>query len=170
MELLNFLYCKPCGEEKEVSVIHWKESGRYIVGQCAASRMPRTYRKDRVVRYHNGAEQLLQDPFPPPPPSLERAAGQSSERLRGDKSSGPEILFTGFPSVQRADLEQKAMNAGMHVVSSVTRGLSYICGGPNAGPTKLEKAREKGVWILNQPLFIRLLETGELPDDEPEFV
>lgn len=162
MEKISFLYKKADGEEKDVSVINWKESGRYILGVCADSHKPKTYRKDRVVQYHDGAELLMVEPFSGPPPIVTHKSVKTS--------SDTEILFTGFPSVQRAVLENKADEAGMVVVKSVTKNLSYLCGGPTAGPAKLDKARSMGVWILNQPTFLLLIETGELPDEEPDFV
>lgn len=160
MERITFLYKKPGGEEKEATVVNWRESGRYILGACPDTYHPKTYRKDRVVRYYDGAESLLKEPFSGPPPAI------SPSR----RSSGTEILFTGFPAVQRAVLESKAEEAGLIVVKTVTKNMTYLCGGPTAGPAKLEKSREKGVWILNQPAFFQLLETGELPDEEPDFI
>lgn len=161
MKNLSFLYKKSSGEENEVVITNWRESGNYIFGVCLVARQYRTYRKDRIVCYRDGVEHVLVEPFPAPPPLVQK---QSNAELV------TEILFTGFPSVQRASLEARATAAGLTVVKSVTKNLDYLCCGPTAGPAKLEKARDKGVWILNQPAFFSLLETGELPDEEPEFL
>lgn len=161
MENLSFLYRKPSGEEKEVVITHWRESGNYILGVCLVAHQHRTYRKDRIVCYRESAEHVLVEPFPEPPPLVSK---------KPDPRFVTEILFTGFPSVQRASLEAHAAAAGLTVVKTVTKNLDYLCCGPTAGPAKLEKARDKGVWILNQPAFFSLLETGELPDEDLDFI
>lgn len=155
---LSFHYRDGKGKEADWVVSKWKESGRYISGWTESGY--RTFRKDRVICYRNSGETLLSDPFSVPPPKIERFK----------RAVGPEMLFTGFPAVQRASLEMRATEAGMVVVKSVTKNLTFLCGGPTAGPVKLEKARAAGVWILNQPMFFQLLETGELPEDEPEWL
>ena len=48
-------------------------------------------------------------------------------------------------------------------VKTVTQSLRYLVTGPNAGPTKLQKAREQEDVILNTDQFHIVLETGELP-------
>lgn len=53
----------------------------------------------------------------------------------------------------------------MNVVTTVTQGLNYICGGPNAGPKKMERARAQNCWVLDERQFLVFVETGELPDD-----
>lgn len=150
MSTLSFTYRKPDGEEKAVTLANWRESGKYLEGMCLEHHAPRTYRKDRVACYHDGAESQLDDPFPLPPPPVVRA---------------PEILFTGFPAATRSELEQFAVQSGMKVVKSATQNLAYLCGGPNAGPSKVDKARKNGAWILDRVSLYALVETGELPEE-----
>lgn len=45
---------------------------------------------------------------------------------------------------------------------SVTKSLDVLCYGYNAGPKKLQDAREKDTMILNREEFIALATTGEL--------
>jgi BRCT domain type II-containing protein len=47
-------------------------------------------------------------------------------------------------------------------VGSVTRNLAFLCAGENAGPKKLQKANEQGVYILSKDQFVHLIETGEI--------
>lgn len=70
---------------------------------------------------------------------------------------GVEILFTGFKSSQRQELEDLAEAAGMIVRKSVTKGLSYLCTGPNAGPTKLAQAIDTGASIIELDEFLSIL-------------
>ncbi|CAJ0700458.1 hypothetical protein LMG18102_03224 [Ralstonia mannitolilytica] len=160
---LEFLYQNQKGERKEYSLTDWEEVGHYIEGICVRARAFRTFRKDRVIQYLYGCDSLLRNPRPsgPPPVRVANSAGmeRAGERL--------EILFTGFPSAQRAELEQRAADAGLHVCKTVTQGLHFLCVGPNAGPSKIRKSRERGSYIVSYEQLLALLETGELPDEEP---
>lgn len=85
---------------------------------------------------------------------------------RGWKPSSPsahdihgrtiEILFTGFSKERRAELEDQAEMSGMFVRKSVTKELSYLCAGPNAGPAKLAAANEHGVQIISEGEFMQM--------------
>lgn len=79
------------------------------------------------------------------------------------KKTGPEVCFTGFSPSRRERLEEDARAARLEVVTTVTRSLKYLVTGPNAGPAKLQKARQQNVTLLNADQFHDLLETGELP-------
>lgn len=152
---IRFIYHAPGKEQKEVTLLgNWKESGRYLCGVDACSNSFKTFRKDRVVSYLDGSESLLESPFTLPPPSVSKEAEHFSE-----------ILFTGFPSVKRTYLEGLVASLGMKVCKTVTKNLTYLCVGPNAGPTKVEAARNQHVFIVSQPQLLALLETGELPDE-----
>lgn len=133
----------------------WAESGKYLQGFCLVDGGFRTFLKHRVLEYLAGSSERLSDPHPPAPPPPTKS-----------KEARAEILFTGFPSAQRAALEEVAGRSGMKVVKTVTNGLTYLCCGPNAGPTKVSSARERGLYILSDASFQALLETGELPDHE----
>lgn len=73
------------------------------------------------------------------------------------------ICFTGFSISDRAKLEREALDAHLHVVKSVTKTLRYLVAGENAGPAKLEKAKDQDVVLLNIEQFRQMLDTGELP-------
>ena len=74
-----------------------------------------------------------------------------------------QICFTGFGTSERAELEAEAIRLEMEVKSSVTKTLRYLCTGPDAGPSKVTKAKEQGVMILSPEQFHALCETGEVP-------
>lgn len=162
---LQFRYRNAKGEEQEHTLSNWKEDGAYLRGFQLEAGAPRTYLKFRVTAYHDGCERLLQDPFAPPPDRLARAETSAARRPTDER---PQILFTGFPKVQRADLERRANESGLRVVKTVTEHLAFLCGGPNAGPSKVADARAKGVLILRQDELLRLCETGEMPDPTDE--
>jgi BRCT domain type II-containing protein len=74
-----------------------------------------------------------------------------------------EICFTGFSHVEKEELVGLAKNARLRVTTAVTKTLSFLCAGENAGPTKLEKAHAQGIIVMNRVEFENLLETGEIP-------
>lgn len=147
MECLVFNYRDAQGQESVWIIKHWQELGKYIAGTALKDERYRTFRKDRILAYLDASEMALETPFvePPPPPIAK-----------------PDILFTGFPAAQRAELEAIATENGMSVRKSVTQQLIYLCCGGNAGPTKVEGARKNGAFILTEGAFIALIKTGEL--------
>lgn len=88
-----------------------------------------------------------------------------SSRNIQERHNKLEICFTGFVKAEKESLIDKAIAAGMHVRDGVAKNLHFLCCGYNAGPKKIESAREKGVLILVASQFIQMLETGELPID-----
>lgn len=150
---LRFIYRDAQGVVAEWHLTRWKENTRYIQGRNEQDTLPRTFRKDRVVEYLEGAEQLLGDLAPPAP---EPAPREPADRR-------PQILFSGFKQADRARLEQLAEEKGLNVVKNPTVHLAYFCGGYNAGPAKTEAARERGAFILTEEQLLHLFETGEVP-------
>ena len=77
-----------------------------------------------------------------------------------------EICFTGFPDSEKSDLAKLGTEAGLVVVGSVTRNLSFLCKGQNPGPVKLRKATSQGVLIVTLDQLKQILQSGELPENE----
>ena len=73
-----------------------------------------------------------------------------------------QVCFSGFSATDKAELSAQAVESGLEVVGSVTKNLAFLCAGENAGPAKLEKAREQGVHVLTREEFTHLLDTGEI--------
>ena len=76
-----------------------------------------------------------------------------------------EICFTGFQDSEKAKLEAQAIARGLKIRTKVTQNLSYLCTGPNAGPSKIEQARGLGVSFMSAEQFHAMCETGEVPLD-----
>jgi DNA ligase (NAD+) len=66
--------------------------------------------------------------------------------------------LTGF---DRPGAEAAIRAAGGHAASSVSRKTDYLVAGENAG-SKLAKAEEFGVTVVDEAAFVRLL-AGEAP-------
>ena len=156
MQFLEFVYVNSSGESKARALERWAEEGHYITGyDVAAKGAPRTFRKDRIARYLNGCDALLTDPFQHPPPKPDLSAPEDNK---------PQILFTGFGSARRAELETATAAAGLAVVKTVIQRLVFVCAGPNAGPAKVAKARVQGCYIVSEAHLPELLESGVLHD------
>lgn len=151
---LRFIYRDAKGQVLEWNLIRWHEHAHHIQGRSEHDTIPRTYRKDRVLEYLAGAEQLQGELAPPAPQPAPRAP--TDDR--------PQILFTGFKQADRDRLEQLAAEQGLRVVKTATAHLAYLCGGYNAGPAKVHAARDKGAFILSEEQLLHLFETGEIPE------
>jgi NAD-dependent DNA ligase len=154
MQPLRFVYRDAMGNVREWTLTRWHEHVAHIQGRSEHDTTPRTFRKDRVQEYLAGAEQLQGELAPPTP--------EPSPRLPADDR--PQILFTGFKQADRSRLEQLANEQGLRVVKTATAQLAYLCGGYNAGPTKVQAARDKGAFILSEEQLLHLFETGEIPE------
>ena len=149
MDAISFNYTDSRGHTTDWQISNWKESGRYVQGICSVDGQFRTFRKDRINHYLETSEEVLTEPYTPPPPTVD---------------TRPEICFTGYPKVQRSALETLANEYRMAVKKDVTKGLAFLCCGPNAGPAKVARARDRGCLIIDEPGLRMMLGTGELPE------
>lgn len=68
------------------------------------------------------------------------------------------MVFTGtMPTLDRATAQTMAQNVGAIVTSSVSKKTDYVVAGVEAG-SKLTKAEQLGVKIINQEEFLKLLQ------------
>ena len=82
--------------------------------------------------------------------------------LKPKKESKIEICFTGFTPTAKNELEKIAIANNFHIAKSITVNLNFLCCGQNAGPSKMKKAEEQKVILLNVEEFYNLIETGEI--------
>lgn len=97
--------------------------------------------------------------------SFEPLSGRSPYSLNQKHSEKFEICFTGFKKAHKEKLAELAEVHNMIVRGSVTTHLDFLCCGYNAGPKKVEKSRMQGVVVFNEPQFLKMIETGELPEE-----
>jgi len=74
-----------------------------------------------------------------------------------------EICFTGYSPSEKKELMQIAADNDVHVAKTITKGLMFLCCGPNAGPSKMAKSEKQGVKLIDKETFFNILETGEIP-------
>lgn len=84
------------------------------------------------------------------------------ENAKQRKEKQNQVCFTGFSATEKAELSQLAQAANLEVVGTVTKKLAFLCVGENAGPTKLQKAKEQGNHIMSREQFLHLLDIGEI--------
>ncbi|MBF6560677.1 MAG: NAD-dependent DNA ligase LigA [Candidatus Binataceae bacterium] len=88
---------------------------------------------------------------PPPEPAAGRAG------LRGKS-----FVLTGMlAALSRDEAERKILAAGARVTGAISRKTDYLVAGAEAG-SKLRKAGELGVKMLDEEAFLKLLDGGEL--------
>ena len=154
---VTFIYRDAKGNISARTVADISETEDYLQGICLSSNGLRTFRKDRILEKfpdQSSAEARVSyhaSNSPPPKPT------PKSHHLL-------DICFTGFKSNDKERLVTLAETTGLTVRDSVTRNLNFLCGGYNAGPAKIEKARKQGVVFLSEEQFVHLVETGELPE------
>jgi DNA ligase (NAD+) len=74
--------------------------------------------------------------------------------------TGKTLVLTGtLPTLKREEAEQKILAAGGKVSGSVSMKTSYVIAGEEAG-SKLDKANELGVPVIDEAAFLRLLKGG----------
>lgn len=158
---LLFTYQDSRGIITKRNLIRWHEDDRYIYGVGADGIGARTFSKTRILETFNSQADWESCAHPEPQNSPEREAAY--QRVRRGPDNRLQIAFTGFAAARRAELESVAGEAGLRVCKGVTAGLSFLCAGPNAGPSKVAKSREQGVVILSDDEFFNLIENGEIP-------
>ena len=68
------------------------------------------------------------------------------------------ILFTGtLQNLSRERAKALAKNKGFKIASSVTSKLDYLVIGENSG-SKLKKAKELNIKIINEEEFLKLID------------
>jgi DNA ligase (NAD+) len=86
--------------------------------------------------------------------------GASSGPIEGPLS-GKTLVVTGtLDRFSRSEAEEAIRAAGGHAASSVSAKTDYLVAGDKAG-SKLAKAEQLGVPVLDEDAFRRLLERGE---------
>jgi DNA ligase (NAD+) len=82
----------------------------------------------------------------------------AEKRVRGTALAGLTFVLTGtLPTLTRDEAKARIESAGGKVSGSVSKKTNYLVAGEDAG-SKLDKARELKVPILDEPALLKLLE------------
>lgn len=158
-----FTYCNAKGHLGAYEIANVSESAGYYQGFLTDGGGIRTFRKDRVIEYHDSldlAEAAIPADYVPP------VTKKSISRATPKKTS---VCFTGFKKDIKSELTLLAQTSNLTVVDNVSSKLAFLCCGFNAGPVKLHKARMAGTLILSEMQFRSMLDTGEIPEADTSF-
>lgn len=91
--------------------------------------------------------------------NLIRTAPSRAEQEAQTPVSGKKIVFTGkMTAGSRSDMQALARNLGATVQTSVSGVTDLLVCGRNVGSKKMEKARSKGVRVMTEKEFMRLID------------
>jgi DNA ligase (NAD+) len=83
---------------------------------------------------------------------------QRGDQPGGHVLVGKTLVFTGaLSSGSRDELSKKAKACGAKVAGSVSANTDYLVAGDNVGQNKTQAARDKGVTVIDEAEFLRLL-------------
>jgi DNA ligase (NAD+) len=99
----------------------------------------RDYPKEEILNFISLAEKIKKKPK------------KYSKKLKGKS-----FVFTGTMKMDRIKAQEAVRSLGGEVSSSVSENTSYVVVGENAG-SKLDKARELEIQILNEYEFLKLV-------------
>ena len=97
-----------------------------------------------------------------------REAGVNFDHVKKEKVAGAlaglTFVLTGtLPTLSRDEVKRRLEAAGAKVAGSVSKKTSYVVAGEEAG-SKLDKARELGVKVLDESEMLKLLQHGNIED------
>jgi len=144
------------------------KTDKYLQGVCTDDHRYKTFRLDRIIKELDSGDNALvvlesyKEHFSKVAPQIVSKPRNIQGKLQ--------VCFTGFKAVLKKELSDRAEAAGMHVAKSVVMDLDFLCVFGDLSPAntlknkKLTKARQQGSILLNETEFIKLLETGEIPE------
>lgn len=90
---------------------------------------------------------------------LQMALSADQQQIASDKLAGKNIVISGVFERHSRD-EYKAMiesNGGKNV-SSISNKTSFVLAGANIGPSKMQKAQQLGIEMIDEDTFLNMLE------------
>jgi DNA ligase (NAD+) len=86
--------------------------------------------------------------------------GEGAPRAPGGAFAGKIVVLTGtLSAMTREEAKERIEQAGGRITSSVSKKTDFVVAGAEAG-SKLDKARELGVAVLDEAQFTAMLATG----------
>lgn len=161
-----FTYADSTGvtEQRTVDVERISSNGRmtYLEGRCHDRKAERTFRTDRI---RGSLTDMDSGELIPVKRLLSSVSSRTRMEFRPEAAPKPAatkkwetaVLFTGFAAARRAELEELAYAAGWDVRSTVGSTLDYLVTGPRGGSSKVAKAEELGVSVIDEDLFRALV-------------
>lgn len=160
----SFTYADSMGatEQRTVDVKRISSNDRYtyLEGYCHARKEARTFRTDRI---RGSLTDMDSGELIPVKRLLSKVRERTNMTFKPEAATRPAatqakewqtaVLFTGFAAARRSELEELAYAAGWDVRSTVGSTLDYLVIGSRAGQSKVAKAEELGVCVIDEELF-----------------
>ncbi|MHA7109474.1 NAD-dependent DNA ligase LigA [Sunxiuqinia elliptica] len=90
---------------------------------------------------------------------LQFTLNESHLEGRSNKLEGLSIVISGtFEKHSRDELKQLIEKHGGKNVGSISKKTSYLLGGSNVGPSKMEKVEKLGVQVITEDEFLKMIE------------
>ena len=100
---------------------------------------------------------------------LQMELGEQQKQAQSDKLAGQSVVISGvFQHHSRDEYKALIEQHGGKNVGSISAKTSFILGGDNMGPAKLEKAQKLGIRIMSEDEFLDLIGTSPQPAKEVE--
>jgi DNA ligase (NAD+) len=95
---------------------------------------------------------------------VDRGVAPTPPKPRDDRGPlvGTTAVVTGTLSIDRKEMEAKLKEWGAKVVASVSKNTTFLLAGEKAG-SKLKKATDLGVPVLDEPTLLKWVEGGPRP-------
>lgn len=146
---LVFEYENTSGKRSIKRLVYFHDRGSQIYGRNDGEAMLKSYSKSRIIRQISGPWNDLPLYVAPPRPIA--------------PPRRPDIVFTGFDTARRLELEAAATAAGYLVRREVSKKLAVLVCGPAPGPSKLRQAAAAGADIIREEDCANLFADGVLP-------
>ncbi len=161
-KIKRFIYVDSKGHVTFREVGNASKSGDYLQAIDLATGGVKTFRTDRILEHVTDTADVLE--------RVQHWQSQYTRKSESDRPGGrraingvPEVCFTGFKAADKTRLTELAVASGYMVRGAVSVSLEVLCYGYNAGPSKMQQARDMGILILTEPQFLAFKDSGEIP-------
>lgn len=90
---------------------------------------------------------------------LKMAISSDAKAMMSDKLAGKSIVISGvFQHHSRDEYKKLIEQNGGKNVSSISKKTDFVFAGDNMGPSKLQKAQDLGIKIINEEEFLKMIE------------
>ena len=90
---------------------------------------------------------------------LQMAIRSDAKAMMSDKLAGKSIVISGvFQHHSRDEYKKLIEQNGGKNVSSISKKTDFVFAGENMGPSKLQKAQDLGIKIINEEEFLKMIE------------
>ncbi|MDP0382790.1 BRCT domain-containing protein [Glaesserella parasuis] len=172
--LSHIVYMSSHKDVNAYTLSNASDDGFYIRAYCEQKSKIITLRHDRIIstfdnyqEADNYARNLPNNIYNLFDERINSQRHQTNQTHSHTLRNNITFCFSGFKKERKEELTNLAIENDLRVVTSISKFVNYLVidsTSATVGPTKLAKAEQFGIQILNEQEFLNLLETGEIPD------